>query len=135
MKKLNLFYWLTTGLLAALMTLSGVSNLLSVPEAIAGLQHLGYPAYLSPFLGVAKLLGVVALLVPGFPRLREWAYAGFVFDLAGALYSGVAVGDPAAQWLPILVGFALIAASYQLNRRRTGAAAFAPATGSLSTAA
>ena len=129
MKKTNLFYWLTTGLLAALMTMSGMSNLLSVPEAIAGLAHLGYPAYLSPFLGAAKLLGVLAILVPGFPRLREWAYAGFGFDLAGAMYSGLAVGDPVAQWLPLLVGFALIAASYYFNKRRAEGQAFAPVPG------
>ncbi|GAA3935626.1 DoxX family protein [Hymenobacter algoricola] len=125
MKKTNLRYWIFTGLLAALMTLSGITNLLSVPEALAGLQHLGYPAYLSPFLGVAKLLGVAAILVPGFPRLREWAYAGFVFDLSGALYSGLAVGDPVSSWLPLLIGFALIAASCYFNRRRAEAPEFA----------
>jgi len=121
MKRINLLYWITTGLLAALMTMSGITNALSVPEALEAFRHLGYPAYLSPFLGVAKLLGVVAILVPGFPRLREWAYAGFIFDLAGAMYSGIAVGDPVGVWLPILVGFALIAASYYLNHRRTAA--------------
>jgi hypothetical protein len=122
MKKQTLFYWLTTGLLAAMMTMSGIVNLLSVPEALAGLKHLGYPAYLSPFLGVAKLLGVLALLVPGFPRLREWAYAGFVFDVVGALYSTMAVGDPARAWLPIPVVLLLIGASYYFNGRRAEAA-------------
>ncbi|MCB2380054.1 DoxX family protein [Hymenobacter sp. BT635] len=119
MKTNNVLYWTSTGLLAALMLMSGISNALSVPEAIEAFRHLGYPAYLSPFLGVAKLLGVVALLVPGFPRIREWAYAGFVFDLAGAMYSGLAVGDPLSQWLPVSIGFLLIAVSYQTNRRRT----------------
>ncbi|WP_245815451.1 DoxX family protein [Hymenobacter gelipurpurascens] len=106
------------------MTMSGVSNLLSVPEAVAGFQHLGYPAYLLPFLGVAKLLGVAAILVPSFPKLREWAYAGFVFDLSGAMYSSYAIGDPVSTWLPITIGFALIAASYWLNQRQAQAARF-----------
>ena len=113
MKKTKIFYWVFTGLLSALMTVSAIPDILSVPEAVEMVsRHLGYPAYLLPFLGVAKLLGVVAILVPGFPRIKEWAYAGFVFDLSGAMYSGIAVGDPASSWMPILIGFILIAASY-----------------------
>ncbi|PJJ48533.1 DoxX family protein [Hymenobacter chitinivorans] len=123
MKTTNILYWISTGLLCALMLLSGISNALSVPEAVEGFKQLGYPAYLLPFLGVAKLLGVLALLVPGFPRLREWAYAGFVFDLAGALYSGLAIGAPLSQWLPILVFFLVIAVSYRTNQRRAAAPA------------
>ncbi|TGE20553.1 DoxX family protein [Hymenobacter aquaticus] len=123
MKTTTVLYWVSTGLLAALMLMSGMSNLLSTPESLDAFRHLGYPAYLSPFLGVAKLLGVLALLVPGFPRLREWAYAGFVFDLAGAMYSGLAVGDPLSTWLPLTIGFLVIATSYVTNRRRTEAPA------------
>ncbi|MCC2545923.1 DoxX family protein [Hymenobacter sp. BT175] len=123
MKKTTLLYWIFTGLLAAGMTASSIPNVLSDPEAVAFFRHLGYPAYLLPFLGVAKLLGALAILVPGFPRLREWAYAGFTFDLLGAVYSGLAVGDPVSQWVPVMVGFLLIAASYTLNRRRQEAAA------------
>ncbi|WP_139924910.1 DoxX family protein [Hymenobacter sp. DG01] len=131
MKKTTVFYWLSTGLLAALMLLSGVSNALMDTASVEAFRHLGYPAYLLPFLGVAKLLGVAALLVPGFPRLREWAYAGFVFDLSGAMYSLISVDEPAIVWLPIGVGFLLIAASYQLNRHRATASGAVPATPSL----
>ncbi|MCR5888278.1 DoxX family protein [Hymenobacter sp. J193] len=123
MNKLNLLYWIFTGLLALLMTLSSVPNVLSSPESVDFFRHLGYPAYLVPFLGVAKLLGVLAILVPGFPRLREWAYAGFVFDLTGALYSFISVGDPPGMWFPLLIGLALIAASHYLNHRRQQATA------------
>lgn len=123
MKKSLLPYWLVTGLLAALMTMSGITNLISMPEGVAAFEHLGYPAYLLPFLGVAKLLGVLAILVPGFPRLREWAYAGFVFDLAGAMYSGLAVGDPLGVWLPVLFGFVLIGTSYYLWHQKARAEA------------
>ncbi len=122
MKKTTLLYWIFTGLLAAGMTASSIPNVLSDPEAVAFFKHLGYPAYLLPFLGVAKLLGVLAILVPGFPRLREWAYAGFTFDLAGAIYSGLSVGDPLIQWTPVMVGFLLIAGSCYLSRQRAEAA-------------
>ena len=66
------------------------------------------PAHLVPFLGIAKILGVIALLVPGYPRIKEWAYAGLMFDLVGATWAIVASGFPAANWafmaLPILLG-------------------------------
>ncbi|TGD78490.1 DoxX family protein [Hymenobacter wooponensis] len=127
MKKTKLLYWLATGLLVALMTMSGILNSMSTSESVAAFEHLGYPAYLLPFLGVAKLLGSVALVVPGFPRLREWAYAGFTFDLAGAMYSSIAVGDPASTWLPIGIGFILIAISYQLNQRQAEVKTFVAA--------
>ena len=65
-----------------------------------------------PCIGVAKLLGVIAILIPGFPRIKEWAYAGFVYDLTGAVYSSIAVGDPPGAWLPILIGYGIIAGSY-----------------------
>jgi uncharacterized membrane protein YphA (DoxX/SURF4 family) len=76
------------------------------------------PAYLLPFLGIAKVLGVIAILIPGFPRLKEWAYAGLTFDLAGAMYSGISVGDPAGSWMLFMIGFLLIASSVTLYRRK-----------------
>src|SRR5262245_2104323 len=90
MKTVNIIYWVSTGLFSAFMLSSAIPNLLSSEEWVALLTHLGYPTYILPLLGVAKLLGVVALIVPGFPRLKEWAYAGFTFDLVGAVYSGIA---------------------------------------------
>lgn len=112
MKKLKITYWVCTGVLAALMMASSIPDILSNSEAVAYFKHLGYPAYLLPFLGVAKVLGVVALLMPGFPRLKEWAYAGFIFDLTGAMYSHLAIGEPATVWAPIIVGHLLVAGSY-----------------------
>src|SRR4051812_22156356 len=112
MKKIKITYWIFTGLLAVLMTISGIPDVMVVPDAIVIFKHLGYPAYLIPFLGVAKLLGVVAILVPGFPRLKEWAYAGFVYDLGGAMYSAICVGDPPGKWLPLIIGFIIIFGSY-----------------------
>jgi hypothetical protein len=73
---------------------------------------MGYPLYIFKFLAVAKILGVVALLVPGYPRLKEWAYAGFFFDLAGATYSFIAIGDPPAGWAPNFIFIAILFGSY-----------------------
>jgi hypothetical protein len=75
-----------------------IPDVLQIPMAVAIFAHLGYPTYLLPFIGIAKILGVVAVLVPGFPRLKEWAYAGLVFDLTGALYSHISVGDSPCQF-------------------------------------
>jgi hypothetical protein len=118
MKKINIFYWIITVLFCVLMAFGGFFDLVSAPEAIVVMKHLGYPAYLLPFLGVAKLLGILALLVPGIPRLKEWAYAGFFFDLTGALYSHISSGDTAAQWGGIFFGYALLFGSYLLHHKR-----------------
>ena len=113
MKKTNITYWIFTGLLAVLMLFSGVSNALVTPESITLVStHLGYPVYIIPFLGVAKVLGALAIIVPGFPRIKEWAYAGLAYDVTGALYSSIAIGDPPRAWIFIFVPIALIACSY-----------------------
>ena len=118
MNKSKIFYWLFTVLLAALMGLAAVPDILRVPEAQAIFEHLGYPAYLLPFLGVAKLLAVITILVPGFARLKEWAYAGIVIDLTGALYSHLSVGDPLSTWIFPVIGLVLSAGSYAFFRSR-----------------
>src|SRR5262245_48986393 len=87
MKRHTWISWTITGLMAALMLLSAVPDVLRVPDALSVFKHLGYPSYLLLFLGTAKILGVAAVLVPGFPRIKEWAFAGLMFDVSGALYS------------------------------------------------
>ncbi|MDF2959546.1 MAG: DoxX-like family protein [Paenibacillus sp.] len=118
MKITKIFYWIFTVLTVALMGAGAIPDLLSVPDAVTLFAHLGYPAYLLPFLGVAKLLGVAAILVPGFPRIKEWAYAGFVFDLTGAMYSSIAVGDPASGLVFFFIGYIVIFGSYVLHHKR-----------------
>ncbi len=119
MKQTNIIYWISTGLVSALMTLSAIPDIIKVPDAVEMVtKHLGYPPYFLPFIGVAKLLGSIAILVPGFPRIKEWAYAGFVFDLIAAMYSSISVGDSAAKWAPIFIGFALIGCSYIYHHKR-----------------
>jgi len=117
MKKVETSYWVLTGLWAAFMLMSSIPDVLRVPGAVAVFMHLGYPAYLLPFLGTAKTLGVVAVLFPGLPRLKEWAYAGLTFDLMGALYSHLSVGDPPGTWLFPAFGLILAAGSYVLLRQ------------------
>lgn len=119
MKRTNIAYWIVTGLFAALMTVSGIPDILLIPEAVAMVtDHLGYPTYFLVFLGVAKVLGAICILVPRYPRLKEWAYAGFFYDLLAAMWSGYSVGDPPGQWLPILIAIALLFGSYALHHRR-----------------
>lgn len=103
------------------MGLSGIPDILKIPEAVQIFSHLGYPMYLLPFIGVAKILGAIAILYPGFPRLKEWAYAGIAFDLIGAFYSHLSVGDPPGALAPPLVGLALTAGSYILYHKTRGA--------------
>jgi hypothetical protein len=112
MKTRDTFYWIFTALFAGLMALASIPDVLMADGAIAVFDRLGYPSYLLPFLGVAKLLGVMAILIPRFDRIKEWAYAGLIFDLLGALYSHISVGDPAAVWMFALIGLLLAGASY-----------------------
>lgn len=115
----NIVYWIITGLFAGMMIFSGITNLMNWPDAITLIvDHLGYPLYFMHFIGLAKVVGGIGLLVPGFPRLKEWAYAGFFFDLIAAIWSGYSVGDPPANWLPILVFMAALFGSYALHHRR-----------------
>ena len=117
MKNKETHYWIITSLMTALMLLSAIPDVLGIPGAVAVFRHLGYPAYLLPFLGTAKTLGVVAVLVPRFPRLKEWAFAGLLFDVTGALYSHLSVGDPLSAWAPAAIGLVMISGSYLVYRR------------------
>ena len=91
-KTVNILYWVFTILFAGLMAFSAIPNILSNEDSIKFMHDmLGYPIYIIPFIGMAKLLGVIAILIPGLKKIKEWAYAGLFFDLAGAIYSGIAV--------------------------------------------
>ena len=116
MKHSMRYYCIATGLLAAFMLMASIPDILQIPQAVEVFAHLGYPTYLLPFIGVAKMLGVGTVLIPGFRRLKEWAYAGLVFDLIGALYSHLAVGDPASAWGFPILGLVLVMGSYFLQR-------------------
>ena len=113
MKRTKILYWIFTPLFAGFMIFSSIPDALLTEDAVKFMKtFLGIPNYLTQFLGIAKLLGVAALLIPGFPRIKEWAYAGFAFDLLGATYSVIAAGGMNAGVLFMLVPIALGTCSY-----------------------
>lgn len=114
-------YWLTTGIVAFCMT-GGVFELLGASATVDGIVRLGYPAYIIPALGLGKVLAIATLLWPGLPRLKEWAYAGIVFNMLGALVSHVAHDDPAWTLVVCVAITALTLASWALRpqSRRLG---------------
>lgn len=117
MKKDKIIYWSTTGLFAAFMAFTAIPDILKTPETVEFIKLLGYPEYFIPFIGVAKLLGSIAILIPQFKKIKEWAYAGLAFDLIGAMYSVITVHgfDPGMTiMIPV---FALMITSYIYNRR------------------
>jgi len=123
MKKINIIYWIFTGLLVALMLMSGIQNLLSTQPSIELIsKQLKYPEYFIPFIGLAKTLGAIVILIPGFPRLKEWIYAGFTYDLTAATYSAIAIGEPFSQWWAMLIFFVILAVSYIYHHKRLKAA-------------
>jgi uncharacterized membrane protein YphA (DoxX/SURF4 family) len=119
MKSTKIWYWIFTILLIALMLLSAVTSFFKNPDGIAMMEHLGYPYSVLYLLSIAKILGIIAILVPGYPRLKEWAYAGFTFDLVGAIYAGLSTGDPISQWIPLIIGLVLIFGSYIFYHKKT----------------
>lgn len=123
MKKTRIAFWIVTGLFAAFMLMSGIVDAISTPNALKFFKQLELPAYLSPFLGIAKILGAIAILIPGFPRLKEWAYAGLFFDLLGAAYCGLASGQPASGAVFMILPIGLLFVSYWLFHRKSRAVA------------
>lgn len=120
MKKSKRLFWVFSILFVALMLMSAFPEILILPESTRFMDQLGYPPYIGPFLGVAKLLGVTAILIPGFPRLKEWAYAGLLFDLLGALYSNIYVSGVQPQMVFFLLYFLTGGYSYFYFRKLTG---------------
>lgn len=103
-KRNKIIYWIATGWLALGMLSTGIVQLLKMKEEADMFIHLGYPLYFLTLLAVWKFLGVVAVLIPKFPLLKEWAYAGFFFAMSGAVFSHLVCGDPAKDFFgPVLL--------------------------------
>jgi uncharacterized membrane protein YphA (DoxX/SURF4 family) len=102
-KAKKIVYWVTTVLVAFAFLMGGVYDFMSPPEVIEIFNKLGYPAYFGKLIGVWKVLGAIAIVLPKFPRLKEWAYAGIVLDLTGASISHAAVGDGVSEIITPLV--------------------------------
>jgi len=110
MKAIKITYWVVTVLFALMMLFSGIQNAMNTPDSIALIStQLGFPAYFVPMIGFAKILGAIAILVPGFPRIKEWAYAGLFFDLAGATYASIAAFGffPQTSFMFVFIAFCL----------------------------
>ena len=102
----KIIYWIATLWLALGMVSTGAVQLLNQKEGPGGadsITQLGYPMYFMIILGIWKMLGVVALLIPKFPLLKEWTYAGFFFGMSGAIISHIAVGDHLSETFPALL--------------------------------
>jgi hypothetical protein len=108
MKTKVIGYWATTALLALAMLSGGAAELARRPENVEGMVHLGYPVYFITIIGFWKVLGGMALLAPRVPLLKEWAYAGIVFNMTGAAASHVACGD--AAWHVVVTGLLAVLA-------------------------
>ncbi len=100
----KIIYWIATVWLALGMVSTAVVQLIHMQEEVDMMARLGYPLYFLTIIGVWKILGVIALLIPRFPLLKEWAYAGFFFVMSGAVISHLAVADPAKELFgPVLL--------------------------------
>ena len=116
-------YWVTTALVVFELALGGVWDILRLPQVRGLIERLGYPSYFLVILGTWKLLGAVALAIPRFPRLKEWAYAGVLFDLTGAVASQLASGliDAGTMAYPIVMtGIAVASWALRPRSRRLG---------------
>ncbi|GHN02349.1 hypothetical protein WSM22_38380 [Cytophagales bacterium WSM2-2] len=114
-KRNKIIYWVATLWLALGMVSTGAVQFFKAKEGAGGVDsivHLGYPIYFLTLLAIWKILGVVAVLVPKSPLLKEWAYAGFFFAMSGAIYSHIASGDPISEILPPLLLLALTILSW-----------------------
>lgn len=104
MKKRNkIIYWIATGFLALGMLAGGIQQLLQIGGYVAIVSQLGYPIYLLSILGAWKILGVIVILLPKYPLIKEWAYAGFFFAMSGAAVSHILMGQAFIEALPSLI--------------------------------
>lgn len=111
MKRTKIIYWIVTALFALFMISTGIPNVMVDAASIDLIStKLGFPVYFIPFLGWAKIVGAIAILVPGFPRIKEWAYAGLFFDLAGATFASIATDGfhAGTPFMFVFIGFHLL---------------------------
>jgi hypothetical protein len=111
-KRNKIIYWIATIWLALGMLSSAIVQLIQLKEEVDVMTHLGYPLYFLTILGSWKILGVVAILMPRFPLLKEWAYAGFFFVSSGALFSHLAIGDGAKEFFGSILLLVLTVVSW-----------------------
>lgn len=121
-KRTKIIYWIFTLWMALGMVSTAIVQLMKNKDELANFTNLGYPAYLMTIIGVWKLLGVIAILIPKRLLLKEWAYAGFFFVMSGAVISHLIVGDTAGRTLPAVLLLVLVIISWYFrptNRKIT----------------
>jgi hypothetical protein len=114
-KRNKIIYWIATGWLALGMASTGAVQLFKMRTGAGGVDsvtHLGYPAYFLTIVGIWKILGVITVLIPKFPLLKEWAYAGFFFAMSGAIFSHIATGISMNEIFPALLLLILTVVSW-----------------------
>ncbi len=111
-KRNKIIYWIATLWLALGMLSTGIVQLMKVKADVDSIIHLGYPLYFLTLLGIWKILGAVAILIPKFPLVKEWAYAGFFFTLSGAIFSHIASGNSVNELFPSLLLLTLTLVSW-----------------------
>ena len=121
-KNLAILYWIFTILFAGLMIFSAIGGINPTADTIKIMHDgLGYPVYFIPFISIAKLIGSIAILIPSFHRIKEWAYAGLFFDLTAVVYSGIAAGgkfDPAILGMLIWIIPGILSYYFWVKRGR-----------------
>ena len=125
MKRRAVTYWITTAVFSLVLGISGFMAMIHSPPMMVGLAHLGYPPYFANILGVGKIVGLILVLIPGTPRLKEWAYAGFTITILSACYSHFSSGDgwfalePLATFVFLMVSYDIRPADRRLPSMRT----------------
>ena len=108
----KIIYWISTLWLALGMLSTGIVQLFNMKDEVDFILRLGYPMYFLTLLGIWKILGVIAVLIPKFPLLKEWAYAGFFFSMSGAIFSHIATGNSMSEIFPPLLLLTLTVVSW-----------------------
>lgn len=114
-KRKLIWYWIITGILSFCLFTGGLFQALQLPQVIQGFKPLGYPTYFISLIGIWKMLGIIAILIPGFKLLKEWAYAGLFFTMTGAVISHIASNDIHPQIIAPFIFSILIVLSWYLR--------------------
>lgn len=123
MKATKIIYWVCTIIIVGLMLFSAFGTfLIHTADSAEMLRRIQMPEYIMKFLAVCKILGAIAILTPGYPRLKEWAYAGYFFDLLGAIYCTIMGNYPITQWAPMFIFIAILFGSYFTYHKKLSAA-------------
>lgn len=122
MKGINIAYWVVTIIFAGFMIFTAIPNVTANEDSVKLISDfLGYPKYFIPFIGIAKILGSIVILIPGLRSLKEWAYAGLCFDLAGAIYSVIHQSPKVdASIIFMILPIVFLFISYFLWRKKEG---------------